>query len=283
MGDQLRASWAFYLPEAGGQMYYRTVVDAETRAVLKNTRLGAYQNSAAAARTRVSGHAATEPESRNDHGRASVRRARAGLFQRRSAGVTEGLDQRDRNGRQQHGHGHQSRRHYATPTPETAKSPTLDFSFPLQLGPGAPTPTAFKDAATTNLFYWINRIHDFYWHIGFDEAAGNFQVDNFGRGGLGGDPMYAYSQFAIARPGTALIDNSSFSFRNSSEDGFPGYVKMYLSGDHANNIFADGSYDAGVIIHEYTHGVSGRLGRDVYDTYQGRAMGEAWSDFFAWR
>ena len=63
--------------------------------------------------------------------------------------------------------------------------------------------------------------------------------------------------------------------------GFPGYVRMYLSGDHENNIFADGSYDAGVIMHEYTHGVSGRLGRDVYDTYQGRAMGEAWSDFFA--
>ena len=56
---------------------------------------------------------------------------------------------------------------------------------------------------------------------------------------------------------------------------------MYLAGDRDNNIFADGSYDAGVIVHEYTHGVSGRLGRDVYDTYQGRAMGEAWSDFYA--
>ena len=99
--------------------------------------------------------------------------------------------------------------------------------------------------------------------------------------GVGGDPMYAYSQFAIARPGTALIDNSSFSFWNSTEDGFPGYVNMYLAGDHDNNIFADGSYDAGVIIHEYTHGVTGRLGRDVYDTYQGRAMGEAWSDYVA--
>ena len=39
--------------------------------------------------------------------------------------------------------------------------------------------------------------------------------------------------------------------------------------------------NAGIMVHEYTHGVSGRLGIDVYNTYQGRAMGEAWSDFYA--
>ena len=280
VGQQLRASWAFYVPEADGQMNFRTVVDAETRAVLKNSRVGAYQNPAPPRGLVFPDSPQPNPQAGTLTGvRPYVERVLVSFQGDPLAspkGWISGTETAGNNtvtGANPVG--------TTTPTPETAKSPTLDFSFPLQLGPGAPTPTAFKDAATTNLFYWMNRIHDYYWHIGFDEAAGNFQVDNFGRGGLGGDPIYAYSQFAVARPGTALIDNSSFTFRNSSEDGFPGYVRMYLSGDHADNIFADGSYDAGVMIHEYTHGVSSRLGRDVYETYQGRAMGEAWSDFFA--
>ena len=44
VGRELRAAWTFYMPDSGGFMYYRTVVDAQTQAVLKNTRLGAYQN-----------------------------------------------------------------------------------------------------------------------------------------------------------------------------------------------------------------------------------------------
>ena len=41
------------------------------------------------------------------------------------------------------------------------------------------------DAAITNLFYHVNFIHDYYYNLGFDEAAGNFQRDNFGKGGFG--------------------------------------------------------------------------------------------------
>src|SRR5258707_11632694 len=78
-------------------------------------------------------------------------------------------------------------------TPITAKAANGDFSFPLQLGAGVPNPINYADAASTNLFYWINRAHDLHYLSGFDEAAGNFQQDNFGRGGAGGDPMYAYT------------------------------------------------------------------------------------------
>ena len=164
----------------------------------------------------------------------------------------------------------------------TAKSPTRDFSFPLQLGPGAPNPTNFKETrppptSSTGSTAFTTSIGI----SGSMKPAGNFQVNNFGRGGHRWRSDLCLQPVRDRAPGTALLDNSSFSFRNSTEDGFPGYVRMYLAGDHAMNIFADGSYDASVIIHEYTHGVSGRLGRDVYDTYQGRAMGEAWSDFFA--
>src|SRR5262249_6156036 len=36
--------------------------------------------------------------------------------------------------------------------------------------------------------------HDDWYDSGFDEAAGNAQTDNFGRGGAGGDPIHAESQ-----------------------------------------------------------------------------------------
>jgi len=37
-------------------------------------------------------------------------------------------------------------------------------------------------------------MHDWLYGYGFDEASGNFQVDNFGRGGSGGDPVLAEAQ-----------------------------------------------------------------------------------------
>ncbi len=38
-------------------------------------------------------------------------------------------------------------------------------------------------SAETALFFALNFAHDFFYDLGFDEAAGNFQVSNFGRGG----------------------------------------------------------------------------------------------------
>ncbi|MEM1416907.1 MAG: M36 family metallopeptidase, partial [Myxococcota bacterium] len=46
-------------------------------------------------------------------------------------------------------------------------------------------------AAIINLFYVINWLHDVYYDVGFDEAAGNAQSENFGRGGFAGDRMFA--------------------------------------------------------------------------------------------
>ena len=164
--------------------------------------------------------------------------------------------------------------------PVTAEAPDRNFSFPLQLGPGAPNPTNFREAAVTNLFYWLNRAHDRFYGLGFDEAAGNFQQDNFGRGGVGGDPMLAYSQFGIAAPQIAAIDNAFYTSNRPFEDGSRPSVNMYLANTAGERFLTDGSYDAEVMVHEYTHGVSDRLANEVYATFQGRAMGEAWSDFF---
>ena len=46
----------------------------------------------------------------------------------------------------------------------------------------------------TNLFYWNNIVHDVTHGYGFDEAAGNFQVNNYGNGGLGNDDVRAEAQ-----------------------------------------------------------------------------------------
>ena len=45
------------------------------------------------------------------------------------------------------------------------------------------------EAAVVNAFYWANIIHDIYYQYGFNEESGNFQEENFGRGGKGGDSV----------------------------------------------------------------------------------------------
>ncbi|MBK6829475.1 MAG: M36 family metallopeptidase [Flavobacteriales bacterium] len=67
----------------------------------------------------------------------------------------------------------------------------LDFDFTLDLT-GAPS--TYLNVATTNLFYWNNIIHDVWYQYGFDEPAGNFQQNNYGRGGTGNDYVNADAQ-----------------------------------------------------------------------------------------
>ncbi|MBY0505264.1 MAG: M36 family metallopeptidase [Bryobacteraceae bacterium] len=164
---------------------------------------------------------------------------------------------------------------YWTEAPQTT-SPTLDFQFPLEFGPQV-SPTQFKDAAATNLFYWINRAHDLFYSVGFDEAAGNYQQDNFDRGGVGGDPMYVYTHFGSQTPGLADLNNAFYVTR-SRVDGARSMVAMYLTSSPGR--WADGAYAGDVILHEYTHGVTFRIVNNI-SGFQGQAMNEAFSDFWA--
>lgn len=36
--------------------------------------------------------------------------------------------------------------------------------------------------------------HDLLYRLGFDEVSGNFQMENFGKGGLGGDAVICQAQ-----------------------------------------------------------------------------------------
>ncbi len=83
----------------------------------------------------------------------------------------------------------------------------------------APTTTGNKAVAVQNLFYLNNVIHDRLYRHGFNEAAGNFQTNNFGKGGAGNDPVNAEAQDG---GGT---DNANFS---TPTDGTRPRMQMYL-------------------------------------------------------
>ena len=143
------------------------------------------------------------------------------------------------------------------------------FNFPLDL---AQAPTSYTPAAVVNLFYWNNFMHDKLWELGFTEAAGNFQNNNFGRGGKGSDAVQADAQDGGG------FNNANFS---TPADGSPGRMQMYIFNGPTPD--RDGDLDAEVMCHEYTHGLSSRLvgGGVGISALQTGGMGEGWSDFYA--
>ncbi len=99
-----------------------------------------------------------------------------------------------------------------------------DLSFDFLLDPAEqPNVGDNVSASVTNLFYWNNHIHDVLWHYGFNEPAGNFQTNNFGRGGLGNDPVRADAlDGASLNPPNA--NNANFG---TPPDGSPGRMQMF--------------------------------------------------------
>lgn len=155
---------------------------------------------------------------------------------------------------------------------------SLVFNFPLNL---ANNPLQYQAASVANLFYLNNALHDIHYQYGFNEAAGNFQENNYGKGGAGGDSVLAEAQDeADAGPGGPQRNNAVFS---TPPDGMNGRMQMYLWNYTTPN--RDAALDTGIVIHEYGHGVSTRLtggpgNSDSLSTWQSASMGEGWSDFY---
>lgn len=80
---------------------------------------------------------------------------------------------------------------FSPPADTRPISGSRDFVHPLDLSSG---PASYRNAAVTNLFYWNNFIHDVHWLYGFDEPSGNFQINNYARGGVGNDAIQADAQ-----------------------------------------------------------------------------------------
>lgn len=83
----------------------------------------------------------------------------------------------------------------------------------------APGTTGNRAVAVQNLFYLNNRIHDTLYGVGFNESEGNFQENNFSRGGAGSDSVNAEAQDG---GGT---DNANFA---TPADGQNPRMQMYL-------------------------------------------------------
>jgi extracellular elastinolytic metalloproteinase len=103
------------------------------------------------------------------------------------------------------------------PGSEPNGGPGLLFDSPLDLA--TQEPADYRPAAVTNLFFWNNYIHDVSYRYGFDEAAGNFQENDYGRGGLGSDSVNADAQ-----DGSGL-NNANFG---TPPDGQRPRMQMYV-------------------------------------------------------
>lgn len=139
------------------------------------------------------------------------------------------------------------------------------------------SPKSYVNASVVNSFYWSNVLHDLFYVYGFDESAGNFQMNNFEHAGQPYDPVIVNVQDGSG------WDNANFA---TPPDGIPGRMRLYLWDDPPSPPFRDGSLEADIIQHEYSHGLSNRLTGGPANTGclgwgEPGGLGEGWGDFIA--
>lgn len=98
----------------------------------------------------------------------------------------------------------------------------LLFNFPFN---PMTEPDQNIDAATVNLFYMSNMMHDVWYHYGFDPQAGNFQFNNYGGGGYSGDYVIAEAQDSSGVGINIALNNANFY---TPSDGYNPVMQMYI-------------------------------------------------------
>lgn len=146
-------------------------------------------------------------------------------------------------------------------------APSDFFQLPGDPSPSAPDPADPQlNAKIVQAFYMSNVLHDFFYDAGFDEAAGNAQMDNLGHGGVAGDPMIVHAgsmTTVIFTPGdgeSPVMTLGRNSFTTSNKDF---------------------GLDWTVFAHEWTHYMVRRLvggGVAFLENNQGRSLNEGWAD-----
>lgn len=101
--------------------------------------------------------------------------------------------------------------------PTTTAANTFGYTYDQTQAPDANTEQT--KSSVVNLFYVNNFLHDWFYDAGFDEASGNAQSVNYGRGGVEGDPLRAEGQDYLSR------DNANMS---TPADGASPRMQMYL-------------------------------------------------------
>lgn len=124
------------------------------------------------------------------------------------------------------------------------------------------------------MFFHVNWLHDRWYEAGFDEASGNAQNENFGRGGIGGDPILAEGNDLSG------TDNANMS---TPADGDSPITQMFEFIGPNPKPSRTSNHEALITFHEMGHYITNRLigNSNGLTNIQGRAMGEGWGDFFA--
>ena len=131
-------------------------------------------------------------------------------------------------------------------------------------------------------FYLVSRFHDHLESapIGFTSEWGNFEK-------AGGDAVETQTDDGVA--GGPDADHRNNANMSVPPDGQSPTMQMYLFRPPHTTGFdfrsINGGDDSGVVWHEYTHGLSGRLvtadGTSALGSAHAGAMGEGWSDWYA--
>ncbi len=109
--------------------------------------------------------------------------------------------------------------------------PALNFDAPFF--PNG-EPDTNRQAATIQLFYANNMMHDFSFKYGFDEASGNYQQTNYTGQGKGNDYVKANAQNGAKLTDGTHLNNANFT---APPDGQNGRMRMYLWQGSGNGLF----------------------------------------------
>lgn len=239
---QLRAAWSLSIYPLDAQHWWHVILDAETGEMLKTTDWVVRCSVGACGKGHIDGHAAWHAQAAQPAPAPSAATATASyrvyalpVESPSHGGRTLEIEPHDSlpspfawhdvDGvpgaeytitRGNNVYAYEDRADQNTPGYSPDGDTTLTFDFPINL---SNDPVTYEDAAITNLFYVNNRIHDITYQYGFDEAAGNFQTNNYGRGGTPGDEVRAEAQDGGGN------NNANFA---TPPDGGNGRMQMYL-------------------------------------------------------
>ncbi|KAJ7442200.1 Fungalysin metallopeptidase-domain-containing protein [Mycena galericulata] len=125
---------------------------------------------------------------------------------------------------------------------------------------------SYINTTAAQLSYTSKIIHDLYYR---------YCIYNFGRGGEGNDAVIANAQDGSG------YNNANFMTPPDSQNG---WMRMYLWNTAIP--YRDGDFEAGIVIHEYSYGLSTRLTGGPLNSGclpfgESGGMGEGWGDFLA--
>ena len=136
--------------------------------------------------------------------------------------------------------------------------------------------TTDQAAVVTQMFYYTNKFHDYFYGLGFTEDERNFQLDNFEHGGADNDPI-------VAEADDDYLDEGCNANFFTPADGTSPLMQMYVGKTSCGSTSMQRAMNGDTIFHEISHGLSNRLvgNGSLGGGTQTDGMGEGWGDFLA--